>query len=177
MNIPLLRSVQLGTPLKSVNGFALRRSRGKPAFWLMYLLRAHPLTILTDHTMSCEMMLPENQMTGWAGEEKAPLRLRRTEAAVAEADAECGTGTGDLRGATGDDDVGHEGDGMGECFLCGEVGCDCESDVWGIGTPGGGEETEWGIGPPGGGWKETGGCGTSWGGESDGMGYRTPWGG
>ena len=42
MNIAPLRSVRLGTPLKSVNGFAT----GSPAFWLMYLLRANPLTDL-----------------------------------------------------------------------------------------------------------------------------------
>ena len=59
---------------------------------------------MTDHT--CDMMLPESQMTGWDGEEEAPLRHRRTEAGVAVPEAECGTGTGDLRGATGDDDIG-----------------------------------------------------------------------
>ena len=71
----------------------------------------------------CDMMLPESRMTGWDGDEEAPLRHQRTER-------------------------GQEGAGMAECFLCGEEWCDCEGDGWGIGTPEGEEETEWGIGPP-----------------------------
>ena len=136
---------------------------------------------VTDHT--CDMMLPENQMTGWDGGEEAPLRHRGTEAGVAVPETECGIGTGDLRGVTGDENRGHEGEGRAECFLCGEVGCDCESDVRGIGTPEGEEGTEWGIGPPGGveapEWGigppgecgRTGDCGVSHAGGSDGHGW------
>ena len=113
-------------------------------------------------------------MTGWAGEEEAPLRHRRTEAGVAVPEAECGTGTGDLRGATGDDDRGREGEGRVECFLCGEVGCDCESDVRGIGTPEGEEETEWGIGPPGWGGRLPGGVGPRGGGTPKKWGIGPP---
>ena len=38
-----------------------------------------------------------------------------------------------------------EGDGVGDCFLCGEYGCECG------GEQGGGGYGRWGIGPPGGG--------------------------
>ena len=98
---------------------------------------------------TCDMMLPERQMSGRDGEEEAPLRHRRTDALVTVLETECGPGNGELGGATGDEDRGQEGVGMAECFLCGEKWCDCEGDGWGIGTPEGEEETEWGIGPPG----------------------------
>ena len=95
------------------------------------------------------MMLPESRMTGWDGDEEAPLRHQRTDALVTGMETESGPGTGERGGATGEEDRGQKGEGMVECFLCGEIGCDCEGGGWGIGTPEGEEETEWGIGPPG----------------------------
>ena len=54
MNIYHLSRVRLGTPFKSVNGFAfadtLTKTQahplGSPAFWLMCQQKGHPLTIL-----------------------------------------------------------------------------------------------------------------------------------
>ena len=96
----------------------------------------------------CDMMLPESQMSGRDGEEDDPLPQWRTAALATMLKTECGSGAGELGGATGDDDMGQGGGGSGECLLCGERGYDSEGDVWGIGTPEGEEETEWGIGPP-----------------------------
>ena len=107
----------------------------------------------------CDMMLPESQMSGRDGEEEDPLRHRRTDALAAVLETECGPGAGELGGATGDEDMGQGGGGSVECLLCGERGYDCESDVRGIGTPEGEEETEWGIGPPGWGGRRPGGVG------------------
>ena len=84
---------------------------------------------------TCDMMLPESQMSGRDGEEEDPLPHWRAATLDTMLKTECGPGAGELGGATGDGDMGQGGGGSVECLSCGERGYDCGSDVWGIGTP------------------------------------------